>query len=305
MAEPLVWVTGSGGFLAEVVARHVQATWPAARVIGVGRRALAGERRVEALALDLNDAAALHAALDRLTPDIVFHAAGRVVGTEWPILYRDNVAATLALLDGLVVQAPQARVVVAGSAAECGMIGEAMLPVREEHALHPVSPYGVSKAWQTLGARSYAFRGLHVVVGRIFNIVGRGTPPSTSLGTFAAQLRDIAAGRREPVMHVGNLDTRRDFLDVEDVASALCALAATSSAGELYNICSGRSVGIGEALELLIRLSGCAVRVEIEAARLRPGDVPEAYGSPAKIAECCGWTPRVALSESLSAMLSD
>lgn len=304
MAEPCVLVTGCGGFLAEAVTRYLKSAWPHARVFGVGRRACVDELLSEALAIDLNDAPQLGAAIARVRPDIVFHAAGRTTAGDWATLYRDNVQATLGLLDALAVHSPQSRVVVAGSAAECGMVDAARLPVREEHALNPVSPYGVSKAWQSLAARSYAFRGLHVVVGRIFNIVGRGTPVKTSIGGFADQLRDIAGGRREPVLRVGNLGTRRDFVDIGDIVSALIALATSSVTGEVYNICSGRSVGIGDVLEQMIALSGCAVRIETEPARLRPGDVPDVFGSSAKINAACGWSPRVTLAESLAATLA-
>jgi GDP-4-dehydro-6-deoxy-D-mannose reductase len=305
MAEPpRVLLTGCGGFLAGALGRHLTSAWPQARVAGLGRHAMPGEGVTEVVQLDLNEGTRLGDALARLRPDIVFHAAGRVTGGDWAQLYRDNVQATLTLLDALSVHAPQARIVIAGSAAECGMVDAARLPVLEEHALRPVSPYGVSKAWQSLAARSYAFRGLHVVVGRVFNVVGRGVPEYTSVGAFAEQLRAIAAGRGDPVMRVGNLEPRRDFLDVTDVASALCALATSSIAGEVYNICSGRSIGIGEVLEQLIALSGLAVRVETEPARLRPGDVPDVYGSPAKISAACGWSPRVRLADSLSASLA-
>jgi GDP-4-dehydro-6-deoxy-D-mannose reductase len=208
------------------------------------------------------------------------------------------------LLDALAERSPRSRVVIAGSAAECGMVDPTRLPVLEDHPLRPVSPYGVSKACQRLAALSYAIRGLHVVVGRVFNIAGRGMPNNTALGAFAEQLREMAVGRREPVMRVGNLGTRRDFVDIDDIAAALCALATHGEPGELYNICSGRSVGIGELLTQLIARSGLTVRVETEPARLRAGDVPEVYGSARKLHSACGWTPRVALSDSLAAMLA-
>lgn len=300
--EPTVLVTGCGGFLAGALLRHLRQAWPEARCVGLGRRAAAGEA---ALALDLNDAPALRQALAELQPDIVFHAAGRLAGDDWSALYRDNVAATLGLLDALGAVAPQARTVVVGSAAECGNVDPATLPVREGDALDPVSRYGVSKAWQTLAARSQARAGRPVVIGRVFNIVGAGMPPNTSLGAFAQQLREIAAGRRAPLLQVGNLEARRDFVDTADIAAALVALARHGRSGEVYNVCSGRSVRIRDALDGLIAASGLAVRVETDPARLRPADVPEVYGSFEKIAADCGWAPRVPWADSLAAMLTE
>ncbi len=303
MPDARVLVTGYGGFLAAALVRHVRVAWPDARVLGVGRRAGGASGAHESVTLDLADAAALDAALARFRPDIVFHLAGRIAG-DWIQLHRDNLLATHELLEAVCRHAPGARVVVAGSAAEYGMTQAAQLPVREDHPVRPVSAYGVSKAVQSLAAASYAGRGLHVVVARIFNIVGRGTPATTALGAFAAQLREIAAGRAEARLRVGNLSARRDFVDVADIASAFCALAQRGRAGDVYNVCSGQSAEIGDLLARLIALSELEVSVETDAARLRGADVPEVRGSFAKIEAACGWEPRVALSDSLRSTLA-
>ena len=78
---------------------------------------------------------------------------------------------------------------------------------------------------------------------------------STSLGAFASQLCDVVAGRRPPILKVGNLSARRDFVDVDDIADAVCRLAEKGKAGELYNVCSGRSVGIREVLDRMDRVT--------------------------------------------------
>jgi GDP-4-dehydro-6-deoxy-D-mannose reductase len=302
MTEKVVVVTGCGGFMGRTLLSHLRVHWRDARMRGVGRGVLP-EGFPESAQFDLNDEAKLRDWIGGIKPDVIFHAAGRITGHDWTMLYQDNVAATLSLLRAVEQTSPKSRVVIAGSAAECGAIKS--LPVREGDPLRPVSPYGVSKAWQSLAALSFAFRGLDVLVARIFNIVGRGTPVSTSLGTFASQLREAIAGRREPVLKVGNLSARRDFVDVDDIAEALRRLAENGRAGELYNVCSGRPVGIGEALNRMVTLSGIDVQIETDPARLRPDDVLEVIGSFQKISTACGWSPRVPLDSSLAAMLSD
>lgn len=303
MAERCVWITGAGGFLAAALLPAARRRWPGACIVGVGRRA-AGGGFDAAAGLDLLDGAALAAAARTWRPDVVLHAAGRVVATGWATLQRDNLEATVALLDALAAAAPAARIVVAGSAAECGLVDGARLPLTEDTPLRPVTDYGVAKACQTLAALARAERGQAVAVARIFNITGRGTPIYTSLGAFAAQLRAIAAGTRPPRLAVGNLSPQRDLLDVDDVADAMCALAGHDLAGRLYNVCSGRPVGIDDALEQLIALSGLQVQVEVDPALLRPVDVPCAYGSPARLQAATGWLPRIPLQASLAAMLA-
>jgi GDP-4-dehydro-6-deoxy-D-mannose reductase len=302
MTEKIAVVTGCGGFMGRTLLSHLKEYWPDARLCGTGRGLLPGGLS-ESAQFDLNDEAKLRDWIGGLKPDVIFHAAGRITGQDWSLLYQDNVASTLSLLRAVEQTTPKSRVVIAGSAAECGAIKS--LPVREDDPLRPVSPYGVSKACQSLAALSFAFRGLDVLVARVFNIVGRGTPMSTSLGAFASQLCDVVAGRRPPILKVGNLSARRDFVDVDDIADAVCRLAEKGKAGELYNVCSGRSVGIREVLDRMVALCGVDVEIERDPARLRPDDIPEVIGSPQKIAAACDWSPRVPLESSLAAMLTN
>jgi GDP-4-dehydro-6-deoxy-D-mannose reductase len=300
-SDRVVLVAGAGGYIGQRLLLSVRQAWPQARVVGIARRAPPG-----GLALDLRDADATAQLLAELQPDVVFQLAGVIQSSDWEELYRTNVLTTLNVLQALS-SAPgcnRARVVVAGSAAEYGLVDAQALPVREDSLLNPVLPYGVSKAWQTTLARAWAARGLDVVVGRIFNVFGTLAPTTTSLGAFAQQIRQARdTGGSGPLM-VGNLSPRRDFVDIHDIADALIALAERGRQGGVYNICSGRSVSVGDALQQMIQLSGTAVRVLTDPARVRPVDVPDIRGSLARIEADTGWLPRVAFETSLRAMLA-
>jgi GDP-4-dehydro-6-deoxy-D-mannose reductase len=106
-------------------------------------------------------------------------------------------------------------------------------------------------------------------------------------------------------MQVGNLDTRRDFLDVRDVASAFVALAERGRAGETYNICSGRAVAVREILRELIGLARVAVEVRDDPERMRAADAPLLFGDAAKLRAQTGWQPRYALAETLREVYAD
>ena len=73
--------------------------------------------------------------------------------------------------------------------------------------------------------------------------------------------------------------------------------------GEVYNICSGRGIRIGDMLEMLIRLSGADVRVEQDQTRLRPSDVPILVGSAAKFSAITGWERQIPFEETLVDLL--
>lgn len=303
-APQRVLVTGCGGYLANALLPHLRANWPKVHLAGVGHNA-AGSQDWDGLhEAELCDTEAMAALLTELRPDVVLHAAGRLSSQDWSLLYRDNVQSTLSLLAAVRRAAPSARTVVVGSAAECGMVPADELPVREHHPLRPVSPYGVSKSWQRLAALSQSWHGVDVCVARLFNIVGPRMPGTTSLGAFARQLRDIAAGNRPPVLDVGDLSPRRDFLDVADIGSALAALATGGRSGELYNVCRGSSVTIAEALNRMIAASGLTVQLRTDDTRLRAADVPDVYGDATKLAAATGWKPLVPLDDSLRALVT-
>lgn len=296
----VVLVAGASGYIGSRLLPALQRAWPRARVLGVARRAWPGGQ-----ALDLRDAAATAGLLAEVRPGVVFQLAGLIQSNDWDELYRTNVQTTLNVLQALAA-APwgaTTRVVVAGSAAEYGLVRPEDLPVDEGRVVNPVLPYGVSKAWQTTLARAYAARGLDVMVGRIFNVFGTGAPATTSLGAFGKQIRAIRDSGLPGMLQVGNLDPRRDFVDIDDIAEALIALAERGQRGGVYNICSGQSVAVGDALAQMVTLSGARVQVQTDPARVRPVDVPDMCGSRQRIRLDTGWQPRVAFEASLRAML--
>jgi GDP-4-dehydro-6-deoxy-D-mannose reductase len=176
------------------------------------------------------------------------------------------------------------------------------LPVDEAHPLQPLDPYGISKAAaDQYCAFMYAAAGLDVVRLRPFNHSGPGQPPEYALPAFARQIVQAERGETEPVVRVGNLDARRDFLHVGDVVRAYECAALQGRAGEVYNVCSGSAFALHEALDRLIALAKCEVRVETDPERLRPTDVPEIRGSHERLTADTGWRPEI----SFDALLED
>ena len=152
----------------------------------------------------------------------MIHTAGRTPPAPDEELYRANFWATIHLLSALRSITKPARVVLSGSAAELGPVDPDDLPVDETYTGYPRDAYGRSKYLATsagLAERSP----LEVMVARVFNPIGPGTPPTQAFGRFADRLTDPDADPLDLV--VGDLDARRDFIDVRDVARAMIALA--------------------------------------------------------------------------------
>ena len=298
-----VWlVTGATGFVGRHVWDALTAGPPESlgispEVYALGRHSPRGCPEPRFLAADLNDVAGLGRAVRRIGPDFVIHMAGRTPPAPDEDLYRANFWYTTHLLSALRGLGKPIRVVLSGSAAELGPVPAAELPVSEDHDGYPFDAYGRSKKLATaagLGERPP----LEVMVARIFNPIGPGLPATQAFGRFAERLAE--PGGDPVVLDVGDLDARRDFIDVRDVAQAMLALALRGRAGRVYHIGTGRSHRVGEGLDLLIGLSGRSVQKRLDPRlqdRRGPSDSTAAID---RIVAETGWEPRITWEQSLA-----
>ncbi len=142
--------------------------------------------------------------------------------------------------------------------------------------------------------------GLKIIRTRGFNHEGprRGEVFVTS--TFAKQIALIEAGKQSPIIHVGNLDAKRDFTDVRDMVNGYFLAATKGIPGELYNICSGKVWIIRDVLDFLISISHTkSIKIQTDPQRLRPSDVPILLGDNTKFVNATGWKPLIDFKQTL------
>ena len=221
------------------------------------------------VAADLTSSIQTEQAIRQIRPDLVFHLAGRIQGMQAtctvPISWRG-----VCLLEVLRLHRPDARVIVTGSAAEYGPVA-ADLPVSEEHPCNPERALPFSKYALTLAALDAARRhGMKVAVARPFNLVGPGVPRSVVVGAVLGRLTAALASPGEAVVAVGNLDTQRDFIAVQDAARAYVVLIQREHWGEIFNICSGVPTPIRAVVETLLSFAPRQVRLLHDPALARP-----------------------------------
>ena len=257
---------------------------------------------------DVEDPFAVARAMREAQPDWIYHlAAQSYPSASWDApttTLRTNVEGTLHVLEAARTYCPQARIHIAGTSAQYGPVTPADVPIAETYPLRPASPYGVSKAAaELLGLQYHLSYGLHVLVTRSFNHVGPRQGDRCSIQTFCQQMALIEAGRQEPVMRVGNLEPRRDFTHVTDVARALYALLDQAAPGEVYNLCSGTATRIGDIVELVVQQGRVPVEVVTDPARLRPVDEPVLQGDNRKLRAATGWEPRIGMEQIVAEVL--
>lgn len=260
-------------------------------------------------AADLLDRNAVHELMDAARPDYIAHLAaqssvrrsfddpaGTILNNTVPVLH---------ILGYLQEKKSTCRLLAVGSADEYGPVkSPSELPLREDHHVHPESPYALAKTIQGRYCRRFAsLYGVDVVVTRSFNHTGAGQTDTFVLPSFARQIVEIKKGVREPVIAVGDLEVKRDFSDVRDVCAAYLRLFRHGKKGEVYNVCSGRSFSIRELLDKMCELAGINVEVKKDPARLRPVDTPELRGDASRLREHTGWEPVHAIEDTLRALL--
>ena len=300
-----VLITGAMGF----AGRHLVAcsAGAGATTMGLGRQAVdAGETPAglsDYLVADLLDPKQAERAVRSTAPDRVFHLAAEAsVARSWEdpagaIL--SNLSGTLHLLEAVRRHAPRARVLVACSGEEYGV--PQRLPVDEQHPLRPRNPYAVSKASADLAAGFYTeSHGLHVVRARAFNHAGPGQSATYVVANFARQIAaaEAASAERSFELQTGNLDVRRDFTDVRDVVRAYWMALEKAEPG-VYNVCSGKSVGVGEILATLAGETALEVKARVDPALLRENEVMEIVGSHDRLTQATGWRPEIPLDRTL------
>jgi len=255
--------------------------------------------------LDVSDAAVMAAFVARTRPDAIVHLAAVssvAASREDPgLAFRVNFLGVHALLEAVAQQAPRARVLLVGSGDAYGLAAPGAPPFTEDSPLRPRSPYARTKAAADLLGMSYAERGLDVLRVRPFNHTGAGQSDVFVASSFARQLIEIERGTRPGVLHVGNLDSVRDFLDVADVVEAYALLCEPRAPAGAYNVASGHGTSAGALLECLCALARLSPQIEIDPTRLRPSDC--SIGDASRLRAATGWAPQVPLDATLERLL--
>jgi GDP-4-dehydro-6-deoxy-D-mannose reductase len=233
-------------------------------------------------------------------PDYIINMIGLFGGNDLESMIQINAGISRNIFETVVINHLSVqKILLIGSAAEYGV--PISLPVKEDHGLNPINPYGLSKVIQTTFANYYALNfDIPVTVARTFNILGAGLSSKLSIGSFAEQIRELPSGSN---INVGNIDSKRDFLDIYDVIDAYWKILLHGKKGEIYNVCSGKSISIKSLVEFLIQQSGKNLEIQVKPELLRKNDIADFYGDNSKLSEQLNWSSSRSIEESLTSMI--
>jgi dTDP-glucose 4,6-dehydratase len=306
-----VLVTGAGGFIGgHLVERLVR---DGARVRALVRYNSRNERGtldwfppemtqdVEVVLGDLRDVESVGRAV--AGNEVVLHLAAQIAIPYSFVNPRDffetNVLGTLNVAQAALTH-DVSRVVHTSTSEVYGTARE--IPITEDHAIEPQSPYAASKVGADKLMDSYhrTFN-LPVTVLRPFNTYG---PHQSARAVIPTIISQALSG---DVLRLGSLDPRRDLTFVtETVDGFVRAGTSPEAVGRTVQLGTGKDVSVADIVAVVGRLLDKELTVEQDLDRVRPenSEVMRLIASPDLAGELLGWMPRVDLEEGLRATIA-
>jgi nucleoside-diphosphate-sugar epimerase len=242
---------------------------------------------------------------DRLTeffstiqPNVVVHLAGIAAPYHHKIdeIYRANVVGTGNLFVALSARKHKPRLIIVASSAQVYDTASASEPLTEDTPLAPKSHYAVSKRATEDIASIYANE-FSVVVTRPFNYTGPGQSDEFIVPKIVQHY-----AKRRPEIRVGSLDRFRDFSDIRRVVEVYARLISRSVEPATVNICSGRTVYLGDIFKIMEDVSGHTLNIVTEPSFFRNDDPRIIVGSPLRLDSAVGPLPNPPFRETLTRM---
>ncbi|HTK82414.1 MAG TPA: GDP-mannose 4,6-dehydratase [Bacteroidota bacterium] len=310
-----VLITGIDGFVGSHLADAL-AGRPELRLFGTTRHSGSPKAShppaIPLHQIEITDKEQVKKVIFDLAPQKLFHIAGQAfvpAALSDPYgTFRTNIDGLINILEAVrllrLEKQVSCSVLVVSSSEIYAPVPLDKLPIDENTPLIPSNPYAASKACADLIAQQYrAAFGVDVVIARPFNHLG---PRQSELfvgSALARQIAEIILKKREPKLLVGNTETVRDFTDVRDVVQAYIRLLERPQSKPVFNVCSGRGIAVREILETLCSLSGIAIDVVQDPARMRHNEISTVIGDAGRLRASTGWSPQIPLRQTLQDLL--
>lgn len=304
--NPRVMITGAGGFVGMHVMDALLSMVEGVEIVPTSRHGGHSSAAGRIESLDVTDRAGVSETVARISPTHIIHLAGMAAvpaaAADPDAAWNVHLGGTLNVARAIMGSVPECQLIHVGSGQVYGASANSGLPMDEGTLLTPTDTYTASKAAADLALGALGISGLRCLRFRPFNHIGPGQSEGFAVASFAAQIARIRAGRDKAVIKVGNLEARRDFLDVRDVAAAY-SLAVTRGetipTGTIINLASGAAWRVRDLLDKLLAIAETPISVEVDELRMRPNDIPMFVGNAGRAHELLGWQPRFSVQQTL------
>lgn len=246
--------------------------------------------------------------ISQIKPDEIYNLAAQssvAVSFQNPYDTFDfNIRSSMNLLDAVRTVSPSTRFYQASSSEMYGKV--ASLPVTETSVLHPVSPYGISKAaghWMAINHRE-AY-GIFSCSGILFNHESVFRPDTFVTKKIIATAVDIKKGKKKK-LELGNIDIRRDFGYAPEYVKSMWLMLQQDAAGE-YVIATNEAHSIREFVKLTFNCLGLdwEEHTVIDRNLFRHSDIDIIYGNPAKARRKLRWDYQIGFNRLIEMLVED
>lgn len=242
-----IFITGAAGFSGKCLNKHINSE----KVLLARPQQQNSEELDKFVLCDLLDADKVSELIAKYKPEKIFHLAGSFTN-DYEQDYKANVISTKNILEAVKEHCPTTRVLLVGSAAEYGMISQEQCPVKESLKLNPFNIYGLTKINQVTLMDYYVnVHALNIVMARPFNLYGRGISPRLFIGKVYQDITLLKEGVISEIA-LGNLDSARDYISIEDAIKHYIKIMDVGTSGEAYNVASGKPTKIKDILSTIL-----------------------------------------------------
>ncbi len=306
-----ILLTGGAGFVGRHLISALQGEFGTDIDILVTSKSISMNTGAPTHALDVTDSIAVSETIRNYAPTHVVHlaalAAVQNAQAQVDLAWRVHVFGSLNVAKAIMDHAPDCTLLYVSSGQVYGSTARTQDHLDEDALLAPSNDYAVTKAAADLALGAMAEQGLRCVRLRPFNHTGRGQTEDFVIPSFAMQIARIEAGLQLPVIKVGNLSAKRDFLDVRDVSRAYALTIARSMnlrCGAIYNIASGKPRRISDILRQLVSMSDVNIEIQQDFLRMRPLDTPSLTGNASRAKRDINWEPQFDFDETLDDVMA-
>jgi GDP-4-dehydro-6-deoxy-D-mannose reductase len=256
------------------------------------------------VALDILDLEMTREVLKEYNPDIIFHlAAVTSVDKSFrdpPLTYHTNIIGTANILEAVKLLNKNVRFLFVSTCEVYGG-GEHLI---ESSEVVLKNPYAVSKYAAELVCRDYLSEQIEIVILRPFNHTGPGQVEDFVLPTIAKQIAEIEMGKRPPLIEHGNINVKREFINIYDVIEAYRLAIEKGQSGEIYNISSNQGYTLADVLDIFKKLSKVKFELKSDPSRVRKIDIPILIGDGTKFSELTGWQSKIKIEKTIEDLLN-
>ena len=253
--------------------------------------------KLEFCQVDVRDYSLLENHLQNI--DGIFHEAGLTLvpeSFEKPEEYYDvNVNGTENIFK--ISKKIDVKVVYASSSSVYGKTEK--IPIKEDDPKNPINPYGKTKVEKDNLAEKYSKEGCSIIGLRYFNVFGKG-----QTGTYAGVITkflECLKNKTAPIIY-GDGKQVRDFVSVEDVASANLQAMLSNTKNGFFNIGTGIPTTILELAELMIKISNYNIKPIFK--DTRKGDVKLSQADISNTQKYLDWHSEIKLEAGLKKFMN-